>query len=321
MAELLTSAQVRELVPMTDAIGAVRDAFRDLAAGHFTLPHRLVLGGTVLVMSAHHEPSDTTVVKTISVRLDRTPAILGTVVWSSPSGQLVADAEAVTTLRTGAVVGVATDALTDLHASRLAMIGTGSQAADQVRAVHAVRPLTRLAVFGRNRRRAADLRARLADELAAEIVVADTVEAALAGAQIVCCATSALTPLFAVEALGEHVHVNAIGSFRPSMRELPDNLLASADLLVVDQVVATMNEAGEIIHALDSGSITRAGLLELGHVIGTRPARNGRTVFKTVGIGVQDWAIARLLSERAGVIQAYRAGEPPMTTKAAPVRR
>ncbi len=126
--------------------------------------------------------------------------------------------------------------------------------------------------------------------------VAESVEDALADAEIVNCATSSEKPLFALSALPENVHVNAIGSFRPSMRELPGELLATASLVVVDQIGAALEEAGEIIEAVEDGLLDRASIVELGAVLREPPAVSGRTVFKSVGVAAQDWAIARSLA-------------------------
>jgi ornithine cyclodeaminase len=296
---MLDAHAVRAAVPMTAAVDAVRDAFLDLAAGRFVVPQRLSFGGgTTLVMSACHTPTSTTVVKTLSLVAGRTPMILGTLVWNTTAGQVVADAIEVTTLRTGAASGVATDLLAPATAGRLALLGTGAQATDQVRAVAAVRPVNRLAVFGRDPSRAHDFADRMRAEFP-EIVtrVAASAADAVSDAEIVCCATSSSTPLFAVDDLPERVHVNAIGSYLPSMRELPAELLGSAACVVVDQVGAVLEEAGEVIHAVDSGIVKRSSLVELGDALRTPPAVSGRTVFKSVGLAVQDWAIARLLGD------------------------
>ncbi|GAB3155108.1 ornithine cyclodeaminase family protein [Amycolatopsis stemonae] len=294
---MLDADAVRAAVPMAAAVDAVREAFLDLAAGLFVVPQRLSFGGgTTLVMSACHTPTSTTVVKTLSLAAGRTPMIIGTLVWNTAAGQVIADATEVTTLRTGAASGVATDLLAPPSASRLALLGTGAQAADQVRAVAAVRPLSQVAVSGRDRPRLTAFVSRLRAEFP-EITVraAESAADAVSDAEIVCCATSSSTPLFAADDLPARVHVNAIGSYLPSMRELPAELLAEAGCLVVDQVGAVLEEAGEVIHAVERGLVERSSLVELGDALRTPPVVSGRTVFKSVGLAVQDWAIARLL--------------------------
>jgi ornithine cyclodeaminase len=99
-----------------------------------------------------------------------------------------------------------------------------------------------------------------------------------------------------VDALPARVHVNAIGAFRPTMRELPRSLLADASLVLVDQIEAALEESGEIIDAVHSGTLTPAHLLELGTALTTKPTTTARTVFKSVGVGPQDWAITAVLA-------------------------
>jgi ornithine cyclodeaminase len=296
--KVLSADDVRRLVPMSTAVDAVRDAFRELAAGNFVLPPRQIFGdGTVLVMSAYHSPTGTAVVKKIGIALDQVPAIRATVIWTGSGEQLVADGGSITTLRTGAVVGVATDLLAPADATRLTLIGTGAQAADQVRAVLAVRRITQVTGTGRSEDRAATL----ADQLAAEFPEAKfspstDIDESVADPHIICCATSSTTPLFDAEALPTTVHVNAIGAFRPTMRELPRNLLATASTVLVDQREAALEESGEIIDAVTSGVLREADLLELGSALASPPTPQGRTVFKSVGVGAQDWAIAAALA-------------------------
>jgi ornithine cyclodeaminase/alanine dehydrogenase-like protein (mu-crystallin family) len=295
------AGEIRAAVSMPEAIDAVRRAFAGLAAGAFEMPARTVLGeGRFLVMSAHHRPTASAMIKTLSLNFDRAPAIAGTVVWAETGrlDHLVADAATVTTLRTGAAVGVATDLLAAPGAGRLTLIGAGAQAPDQVRAVHAVRPLRRLTVVARRAEQARALVAELAPELpGVEFGTATDAAQAVREAEIICCATTATRPLFAATALPERVHVNAIGAFRPTMRELPDELLATA-AVVVDELGAVLEESGEIIHALGAGAIAKQDLTELGTALTAPPGHGGRTVFKTVGVAVQDWAIARLLTAK-----------------------
>ncbi|MFF0745457.1 ornithine cyclodeaminase family protein [Streptomyces sp. NPDC004111] len=298
----LAPHEIREAVSMREAIDAVRGGFVDLAAGQFEMPTRTAMrDGHFLVMNAHHRATASAIVKTLSVNFDRVPAISGTVVWTETgrADTLVADAATVTTLRTGAAVGVATDLLAPADAGRLTLIGAGGQAPDQVRAVHTVRPLRELTVVDSDPRRAEALAATLAPELTGtRIRTATDPGAAVADAEIVCCATPATSPLFPARALPAEVHVNAIGAFRPTMRELPDELLASATV-VIDERAAILAEAGEILHALESGALTEDDLTELGTALTAPEApRAGRTVFKTVGVAMQDWTVARLLADK-----------------------
>jgi ornithine cyclodeaminase len=211
---------------------------------------------------------------------------------------LVAHAGAVTTLRTGAVTGVATDLLAPGDASRLVMIGTGAQAPDQIRAVLAVRPVDHITIVGRDGARAERRAAELTSELGANVrvVASHDVAEALASADVVCCATTAETPLFSLDDLPDQVHVNAIGSYRPAMRELPDDLL-EVGLVVVDERAAILEESGEILHAIAAGAIAADDMVELGAALTDGVERTQRTSFKSVGVAVQDWAVARLLAD------------------------
>ncbi len=299
--EVLSADETRAALSMSDAIAAVRTSFVALGAGEFELPQRTVLGeGSALSMAVHHRPTRSTVVKSISADFSRTPAIVGAVVWVSTDSTdvLVADAATVTTIRTGAVVGVATELLARPEAHRLVVVGAGGQAADQLRAVCAVRPIDTVTLVARRTAAAVALRDDLGDEIAdLDVRVTTDLESALQEADVVCCATPATEPLFRAESLPSVVHVNAIGSYQHSMRELPDELLATATV-VVDQREAALAEAGEIDHAIASGVLDVGDLVELSEALERRPVLEDRTVFKSVGVAVQDWALGDLLARR-----------------------
>lgn len=92
------------------------------------------------------------------------------------------------------------------------------------------------------------------------------------------------------------MHVNAIGAYRPTVRELPDELLASS-IVVIDDLDAILEESGEMIHALETGAITKDALST---ALSATSAKFGkRTVFKTVDVAMQDWAIAHLLADKS----------------------
>ena len=294
--------RIRELVGMPEAIDAIREGFLALGRGEFEMPTRTALrDGQFLVMSVHHRPTGSAMIKSLSLNFGgRTPAIVGTVTWSEldHARHLVADASTVTALRTGAIVGVATDLLARPEARSCAMIGAGGQSADQIRAVHAVRPLSALRISDLDPDRGHQLAATLGAELGiSDITVTTEPDEAVRDVDIVCCATTATTPLFRLESLAPDVHVNAIGAFRPTMRELPDDLLADATV-VIDEREAILEESGEVLHALASGAITEGDLIELSSALESPQGRTGRTVFKSVGVAMQDWAIAQLLAQR-----------------------
>ena len=321
------ASRIREVVTMADAIAAVREAFRAYADGAYDLPPRTaLLDGKFLVMSAHHRPSGSAVTKTLSLTQERRPAIVGSIAWTDllRADTLAIDAAPVTSLRTGAVVGVATDLLASGSAERMVLFGAGGQAADQVRAVHSVRPLRSLHVLTRRPEPGEALLRILTQELPGVTLTAGPLpehregaasRKALANADIICCATPATAPLFAAGDVAERVHVNAVGSYRTSMRELPVELLAGARVYV-DSVEAALEESGEIVDAVRAGVLRRDDLTELGTALLASPgvgARagvgrgadpdagagpSGRTVFKSVGLAIQDWAIADLLARR-----------------------
>lgn len=300
---VLSADDVRAAVPMPAAITAVRHAFESLGRDEFEMPVRTALGnGRFLTMSAFHRPTSSAVVKSVSVIPDRRPAVAGAVAWmrAVDATTLVMDAAAVTSLRTGAVVGAATDVLASEHAAHLVLVGLGAQAPDQLRAVRAVRPIQRVTLVDRSNQVARAFEDRCAADLVGlDVLVSRDAASAVRDADVVCCATPSTEPLFGAGALPDQVHVNAIGAFRLAMRELPDDLLASA-LVVVDQCEAALEESGEIHHAVRAGVLREDDLVELSAVLGgiDRPAR---TVFKSVGLAVQDWAIGHAVSAALGV--------------------
>lgn len=306
--------EVHRLVGIKDAIDAVRAAFVDFEHGHFEMPARLQLGdGQFLFMPTHHLPSRSAVVKALSLNFARVPPIVGTVTWVEldDARSLVIDAEATTTLRTGAAVGVATDLMAPADAQNLTMFGAGAQAFHQVMAVDAVRPLTRVQVVDLDQERAELLVARLRQVLPeTEVFAQSDAERALRGVEIVNCATTSRQPLFAVDDLPDTVHVNAIGAFKPGMRELPDELLTRATV-VVDDPSSAMAEAGELIEAVSVGAMQEHDLIPIGRALGETFARSPVTVFKSVGIAPQDWAVACLVAGRA-------VREPQVVSRTAP---
>lgn len=305
---IIDGGQLRSLVPMTDAIESSRRAFTAALHGEVTGPLRTSLSRhRVLVMPAEHA-SGSAVVKVIDLQpggwAHGLPSIGGAVLWIDAStGRVSAllDATALTALRTGAASGLATELLAAPDASVLAMLGTGGQAADQVEAVCAVRPIREVRVFGRHSPRRAALCAELATaHPGISFRTADSAAEAVRGAHVISAATRSQAPLFELGDLEQQVHINAVGAYRPDMCEVPAAAFGVAATVVIDQLEAVLAEAGDVIQAIAAGHLRPESMVEIGQLLAV-PADppGGTTIFKSVGIAAQDWALAELVVSRA----------------------
>jgi ornithine cyclodeaminase len=317
---VLGEAEFRRLVPMDAAIEAVREAFVAVVEGRADQPQRLVSGdGRALAMVAKLQPSGETVVKAVTVFPENGSAGLPTihalvVGFDGDTGEpaVLIDGGAVTALRTGAASGVATDLLAADDSSVLACIGSGGQAADQIDAVCAVRRIGEVRIAGRERAHSEALAARILDARPDVLVTAHaSVGEAVDGADVVCCSTTATRPLFSRADLNDEVHINAIGAYTPEMCEVGPHVLAEARVVAVDQVGAALEEAGDLIQAIDAGALSVERLAELGTLLSSSepPGKGGLTVFKSVGIAAQDWAVTTLALRRAADLSGIQSFE------------
>lgn len=169
-----------------------------------------------------------------------------------------------TALRTGAVSGLATKYLAREDAKHLAVIGSGVQAVTQLEAMATVRDIEKVSIYSRNRERATQFADTISEHF--EVKVCKDIKQAVAEADIICTATNSTEPLIYLQDIGSNVHINAIGSHTKEMREIANNVLAKA-LVIVDQKEAALAEAGEIIHAIANKALTKTRLKELGHML------------------------------------------------------
>ena len=303
---LVTGDEVRRLVRMETLVEDLRERMTPSSLADFEIPLRHSFSDTAgLIMPCHHRPSRVTVTKCLSQDAARNPAIVGTVVLNSPTSPtaLCADAAPVTTLRTGAVVGLATDALAVPGDVEVVLFGAGAQALDQVRGVAAVRRISRLTVVARRIEQAQDLVARVVEVLPdVEAAATTDASAALRTADVVCCATRSEAPLFEPGDVKPGVHLNAIGSYRPGMVELHPELVAGARVVAVDDLAGCVVEAGEIVDGLRTGTLQTSDLVPVGALAGADlPPRDDRpTVFKSVGTAVLDWVLMDRLARELG---------------------
>lgn len=302
---------LRASLPMPDAIEALEATFASETLPEAPLrSHIDTAGGTLLVMPSHGEAGVGVKLVTLTPsNAGRGLPFIGAVyVLFEPETQVplaVVDGAALTALRTGAVSGIATKHLAREDARRLVIYGAGVQARSHLEAMRAVRPVDGLVVVGRDRANAE----RFAAWAAAAGIDARTGEAgAEREADIVCTTTTSAEPVVFGRGLSDGVHVNAVGAYTTSIRELDGEAVARAKV-VVETREAAEAEAGDLVLARAEGAIgpdhVVADLHEV--VTGTRVRTDEAdvTLFKSVGIAFEDLVVAsaafdRLRRERDG---------------------
>lgn len=321
---LVNAEQVRKALPMAAAIEAMKQAFAALTEGRARVPLRAGLSippheGTTLVMPAFLEGAggDALTVKVVSLFPPNVarglPLIHAAVlVLEETTGRprALLEGGALTAIRTGAASGAATDLLARPDSRSVAILGSGVQARTQLEAVCTARAIDSVRVYSPDARHAE----RFAREVRGQGPIPEDVKRAasaaeaVSGADIVCAATTSSLPVFDDADLAPGVHINAVGSFQPHVVEIPHETILRA-LVVVDDRDAALAETGDLIQPIERGVYSRERIhADLGEIVLGRAA--GRTsddqvtLFKSVGIAVQDAAAARVVlreAERRGL--------------------
>jgi ornithine cyclodeaminase len=307
---VLTDAEVRELLDMESCIEAMAAVLAALQRDELSLPLRFVFrpGGTTSLMGfmPAHRASASPLFSLKEIVISPGNSARGmdphqgaVLLHDGETGELTAllNASAITEIRTAAVSAVATRLLARPDAKTVAILGAGVQARSHVEAMRSVLDEPDLRVWSRGSERAR----ALAD--AAGATLAGTVEEACAGADVVCTCTSAREPVLSLELVAPGTHVNAVGSSIPTTRELTSELVAASSLFV-DRRESTLNEAGDYLFAAEELGVGPEHICaELGELLeGVHPGRTDDgelTVFKSLGIAVEDLAAAELCVARA----------------------
>lgn len=302
MAIYLTEADVENLVDVNDAIGVLEAAFAEWGqGGAANLPRqRLALPERAVNIMAASLPS----AGVFGHKVYFSGFFVFTL-YSIADRRILAmiEAAALGAMRTGAASGVATRRLARADAATCGLIGAGRQGWTQLLAVHAVRPLERAAVYSRNRETRETFAAGMAAETGVEVEAADSAEACVRGMDIVIAATNAAEPVVFGDWLAPGTHVNAVGANAYARRELDDAAVLRADILATDDRAQAKTEAREFIDLADAGGIDWDDIAELGGLVqGHGPQRTGAdqiTLFKSLGIALEDVAFAKLIYDRA----------------------
>lgn len=306
----VTTEEIRSVLAMPAAIRAVTEALIELSTGRAVVPPRTSLEvpsfrTTALIMPAYLPGPRRIGLKLISL-CENNPsrglplAQALTIVMDAERGTPLAVLEAghLTAVRTGAASGAATAALARPDARAAAVFGAGVQGRTQLEAVAAVRSLDKAFVIDVDARAAAAFASEMSARLGVPVEPADA-SAAVREADVICTATTSASPVFRDQDLKPGVHINAVGSYKPHVRELPGETVRRARLFV-DEKRSALEEAGDILIPLREGLIGEDHIrAEIGEVLaGLKPGRESDgeiTVFKSVGNAVEDLAVAALV--------------------------
>lgn len=304
---------------MEDAIEAVKEAFIVHSEGSVKVPLRINIrsdkyNGNMLFMPAYCEKKDAASLKIVSVYPDNKeknlPSTPAQVLLIDPTTGIVLsimDGTYITALRTGAASGAAFSVLAKSECKTGALIGTGTQAAMQLEAMIVSKNPKLVKVYSRNKDRLNNFVKNMSTKFkskAVELVACESADAAVKDADILITATNSDRPLFSVESCKPGLTISAVGSFTRQMQELDTTVLKKASKIYYDDKEAMLEEAGEIIKALEnrdidekkfSGSLGEA----LAGKIKLRENDEEIIVFKSVGLGTQDLVTAKKVYDSA----------------------
>ena len=319
---VITHEEVERLLPMVDCIDLMEKTLISLERGELHQPLRTVIrpqganGLMALMPSYRSNPTPTFGLKTICVFPENVgrgmDAHQGAVmVFSGETGDLLSliNASAITAIRTAAVSAVATRTLARSDAATLAIIGSGVQARSHLSAMACIRKLEKVTIVSRDLKHAQRLATATANAYPFSIDAVASVKEALDGTDLVVTATSAKDPVLKRDWLSSGAHINAVGTYSPTSREIDTETMAAARL-IVDRKESVVNEAGDYLLALAEGAITEDHIkAELGEVLtGKKQGRQCRdeiTLFKSLGLAVEDLAAAEFIYSQA---QAQKIG-------------
>jgi alanine dehydrogenase len=305
----LTSDEIGELATPAEYVAAVREGYRDRGTGAPAEPRTKLLNaeppGMLTGYSAILPSLGAMGGYTYAAGFGDADAHFFLQLFDSESGRPLAllDGASLNPFKTGAAGAVGVDTLARPDADTLALVGSGAQAAGQLRAVAEVRDLRTVNVYSPTKEHREEFAAEFNDQLDAAVGAVSSSDAAVEGADIVVTATNASEPVFDGELLAPGAHVTAMGQYDEGRRELDTTTIERATY-VPDLRARAFQDAGAFIHALEAGVVDEDYVhAELGEVVaGVEPGRESAediTVFDSGGTGIETVAAAKMLYDRA----------------------
>lgn len=312
---VLSEQQVQSLIDIDELIDALAQAHVQYSTGKTVMPVRLVvplpqIQGRITSMPGFLTEDKALGMKVVTYFQDNPknnlPAILATIMlFSAETGKIIAtmDGSYITAIRTACASAMATKALANPQNGVLGILGAGVQARTHIQALIRVRKIEKIKLYSPSGASAAAVKKEMESQVKCAIDVANSAEEAVRGADLVVTATTAKEPILRSAWLKPGVHINAVGSHRPDLREIDGATLARAKI-IVDSRDAIMAECGDILLALKEKSIAENAIhAEIGEVLAkVKPGRTDQdeiTLYKSVGIAIQDVAAANLVYRKA----------------------
>jgi alanine dehydrogenase len=297
---ILREADVQELIEMDDVIAAVTDAMKELGEGTAqNEPRRRLFppGGVLNVMFASYPGGRCTGLKAYTIA-DGHARFLVTLFGLDGSLEALIEADFMGAYRTGAASAVAARALARPGPATVAMIGAGWQAATQALAISRVLEIKELRVFSRHDERRAEFAREQEAQLGVPTLAAGSAELAVRGADVVVTMTTSKTPVIEAGWIEPHALVIAAGSNWHNKAEVPIELVARAQTIVVDQLAAAQLESGDLIAAHEAGQFEWSRAVELAAVMAgkwQRPDGEGIALFESHGLALWDLAAGSVI--------------------------
>ena len=300
---------------MLGCIELMEDLFVKLEEGIADNPLRKAMvlpnknGGLLSMMPGYNSQKNIMGIKTVSVYPENADIGLeshqGTVtLFDSTNGIPLAimDASQITSIRTAAVSAVATKALANKNSKVLAIIGSGVQAASHIEAMNTILDLDEIRVWSRNKKNVEIFIKNQRKKYSIPFIHAHSISDALENADVVCTTTSSNEPLIFSNHLTRGMHINAVGSSVKNAREFDGNAMKLSKFYV-DKIESTLNESGDFLLAKKEGIINDKHIKgTIGEVlinnINGRESKNDITLFKSLGLAIEDISTAFYIYEK-----------------------
>jgi len=302
----LTEQDVQSLVDMSTAVDVVQEAFLQWADGKaMNVVRRRAKAPGIMLHSLSAGAEYLGYVGWKNYTTTREAARFHVSIYDQTTGEMVAfiEADYLGQLRTGAASGVATAAMARPESRTVGLFGTGKQARTQLEAVCEVRKIDYVEVYSRDENRRVEFAEEMSKRLGIEIEPSPYPADVAAEKDIVITATTSKEPLFPGSELSEGTHLNLIGSNHLRKTEVDLMTIRQADVIVCDSIEQCQLEAGDFVEALETGVTEWSLMHELKDVVAGkvtgRPTDEAITLFKSVGLGLEDVALAAEILKRA----------------------